>query len=158
VEISGVTASGWVGDLLGQLDAPFHLRNSLRPWIAGRAASVSAARIFVAAIRQALGLGSCLADDMGLGKTVQALALIQSARAENGKGPVLIVCPTSVVGNWQKEAARFAPDLSVLVHHGAGRNKGEAFQEEASRHAVVLSSYSLLHRDIEVLTKIPWSG
>ncbi len=159
VEISGVSASGWVGDLLGQLDgtvpfeefpAPAGLHATLRPY---QQRGYSWLR-FV----KRWGLGSCLADDMGLGKTVQALALIQSARAEKGAGPVLIVCPTSVVGNWQKEATRFAPDLSVLVHHGSGRNKGAAFQEEALRHAVVLSSYSLLHRDIEVLTEIPWSG
>ena len=121
VDISGVTASGWVGDVLGQLDGtvPFEefppppgLHATLRPY---QQRGYSWLR-FV----KRWGLGSCLADDMGLGKTVQALALIQSARGENGQGPVLIVCPTSVVGNWQKEAARFAPDLSVLVHHGAG--------------------------------------
>src|SRR5258708_38241929 len=95
---------------------------------------------------------------MGLGKTIQALALIQREHNENGRRPVLLVCPTSVVGNWQKESARFAPDLPVLVHHGVGRHRGAAFADEASRHALVLSSYSLLHRDLEALTAISWAG
>jgi SNF2 family DNA or RNA helicase len=58
---------------------------------------------------------------MGLGKTVQALALIEREWQTNGKRPTLLVCPTSVIGNWQKEAARFTPDLPVMVHHGVTR-------------------------------------
>jgi SNF2 family DNA or RNA helicase len=71
---------------------------------------------------------------------------------------VLLVCPTSVIGNWQKEAARFTPDLSVLAHHGVTRAKGAAFKEEAARHAIVISSYSLLQRDCEILKEVDWSG
>jgi SNF2 family DNA or RNA helicase len=63
-----------------------------------------------------------------------------------------------VVGNWRKEAARFAPDLPVLVHHGVARTRGPEFLEEAARHALIVSSYSLVHRDIEVLKDVPWSG
>jgi SNF2 family DNA or RNA helicase len=63
-----------------------------------------------------------------------------------------------VVGNWQKEAARFTPDLSVLVHHGLGRRKGPAFRKEAERHALVISSFALLHRDWEALKEVPWAG
>src|SRR5262249_14837458 len=66
--------------------------------------------------------------------------------------------PTSVVGNWRKEASRFAPDLPVLVHHGVSRTRGREFIDEAARHALVISSYSLVHRDIEVLRDVPWAG
>jgi SNF2 family DNA or RNA helicase len=95
---------------------------------------------------------------MGLGKTIQALALIQRDWEANGRQPVLLICPTSVVGNWQKEAARFCPELPVLVHHGGARVKGEAFQNTAGRHAIVVSSYALLHRDLESFQTVPWAG
>ena len=71
------------------------------------------------------GCGGILADDMGLGKTVQVLALLVHEReGGNVADPTLLVCPMSVVGNWQREAERFAPDLRVLVHHGSGRRGG----------------------------------
>src|SRR5262249_37295608 len=62
--------------------------------------------------------GGILADEMGLGKTLQAISLL-ATRA--GSGPHLVVCPTSVIGNWRRELDRFAPDLPVAVHHGANR-------------------------------------
>jgi SNF2 family DNA or RNA helicase len=103
------------------------------------------------------GLGACLADDMGLGKTVQTLALLAREWAVEPR-PSLLICPMSVVGNWQKEAARFTPQLPVLVHHGGQRTKGAAFQKAAAAHALVLSSYGLLHRDFDLLKKVSWSG
>ncbi len=95
---------------------------------------------------------------MGLGKTVMALALLQRDWETRGRRPVLLVCPTSVVGNWQKEAARFAPDLPVMVHHGVSRRRGAAFAQEAGRQAMVISSYALLHRDVDTLKQVPWVG
>lgn len=90
-------------------------------------------------------LGGLLADDMGLGKTVQTLAHIAVLKAEGALDrPVLIVSPTSVLPNWHAEAARFAPDLSVLVLHGANRHGRHA---EMAGHDVVLTSYPLLIRD-----------
>ena len=81
------------------------------------------------------GLGACLADDMGLGKTIQTLALIQrdweQVEGLEARKPVLLVCPTSVINNWRKEAARFTPELSVMVHHGISRKKEEEFKKEA---------------------------
>ncbi len=71
---------------------------------------------------------------------------------------MLLICPMSVVGNWQKEASRFTPDLPVMVHHGVERRKDAAFQEEARKKAMVISSYALLHRDFEILKDVPWSG
>lgn len=110
------------------------------------------------AFLQELGFGGCLADDMGLGKTVQMLALIQQYKLSGGKRPVLLVCPTSVMGNWQKEAARFAPGLSAVVHHGAGRKKNRAFARQAAGHDIVISSYALMYRDGGFVSKVGWGG
>ena len=95
---------------------------------------------------------------MGLGKTIQALALLERDHANGVDRPVLLICPTSVVGNWRKEAARFAPGLPVLVHHGLTRARGEEFAQQAARHALVISTYALMHRDLDLLKEIAWSG
>jgi superfamily II DNA or RNA helicase len=102
-----------------------------------------------------LGLGACLADDMGLGKTVQTLALLQKQWLSK-KQPALLICPTSVTGNWIREAARFTPSLPVLLHHGADRMRGKQFIAKAKKSALVVSSYALLTRDTELLGKVPW--
>ena len=94
------------------------------------------------------GLGGVLADDMGLGKTVQALAALL---ADRGKGPVLVVAPTSVLRNWESEAQRFAPELTVAVMHGAGREK-----LDVQAHDVVITSYALLRLDIDRLAETDW--
>ncbi|TAD79714.1 MAG: DEAD/DEAH box helicase [Oscillatoriales cyanobacterium] len=105
------------------------------------------------------GLGACLADDMGLGKTPSTIAFLLHLR-ERGEltGPVLLVCPTSVLGNWQRELARFAPDLRVLLHHGDRRLKGQALARAAESLDVVLVSYSLVFRDEMTLQAVPWRG
>lgn len=74
------------------------------------------------------------------------------------KKPVLLVCPTSVINNWKKEAARFTPELSVMVHHGTSRKKEEEFKKEAMNHSIVISSYGLLQRDVKFLKGVPWAG
>jgi SNF2 family DNA or RNA helicase len=155
----GVTATGWMADLLAQLEGraafaenppPQGFQGTLRPYQVRGYSWLGFLRRW--------GLGACLADDMGLGKTPQTLALIQHDWQTNGKRPVLVVCPTSVVGNWQKEAARFTPELPVLVHHGTTRSKGGRFKEQAQQQAVVISSYALLHRDFDILKQVPWAG
>jgi len=99
-------------------------------------------------------LGGILADDMGLGKTAQTLAhLLTEKRAGRMDRPSLVVLPTSLVFNWQQEAARFAPDLRVLKLHGADRR--ERFDAIAA-HDVVLTTYPLLARDREALTARSW--
>jgi SNF2 family DNA or RNA helicase len=159
IPFEGVQAGGWVGDLLAQLDGrsafeeiqtPDAFQGTLRPY---QCRGYS----WLAFLRR-WGLGACLADDMGLGKTIQTLALIQRDWHADGKRPVLLICPTSVVGNWQKEAARFTPELPVMVHHGTGRTKDAAFTQEAAGHAIVISSYPLLHRDFEVFKRVDWAG
>jgi SNF2 family DNA or RNA helicase len=159
LEFAGLTATGWVGELLAQLqgqtalqelDTPPAFGGTLRPYqVRGYS--------WLHFLKQ-WGLGACLADDMGLGKTVQTLALIAREWQVNQPGPVLLVCPTSVVGNWQKEAARFTPHLPVLVHHGLGRAKGKTLAKQVQRYALVISSYALLHRDFEALKEVPWAG
>ena len=110
------------------------------------------------------GFGACLADDMGLGKTIQAIALILDwlERAEttgSDKNPILIVCPVSVLGNWRRECNKFAPQLDVVLHHGKTRARDEeSFKAEVSAHDVVLTSYSLLQRDEELLSAASYGG
>ncbi len=95
------------------------------------------------------GFGGVLADDMGLGKTVQALAHITTLKAAKAlKHPVLIVCPTSVLPNWQAELTQFAPKLTVLLWHGATR---KTLSPQIGAQDVILTSYPLLVRDIETL-------
>ena len=95
------------------------------------------------------GLGGLLADDMGLGKTVQILAHLLSQRASRSSGMrTLVVAPTSLMGNWRDEAARFAPDLNVLVLQGADR--GNRF-DQIDDHDLILTTYPLLPRDRDLL-------
>jgi superfamily II DNA or RNA helicase len=97
-----------------------------------------------------LGLGGVLADQMGLGKTIMAIALLA---ARNQDRPHLVVCPTSVVGNWEREFARFAPDVPVVRHHGPDR----AVTRRGFRPGtVVVTSYALLRRDIGLLEDVRW--
>jgi SNF2 family DNA or RNA helicase len=155
----GVTAGGWIGEFLAKLEGrssfeelpvPEKFRGELRPYqIRGYS--------WLGFLKQ-WGLGACLADDMGLGKTVQTLALIQREWQANGKRPTLLVCPTSVINNWRKEAARFTPDLPVMIHHGVARARGAAFKRDSEKHAIVISSYPLLQRDYGASEDVNWAG
>jgi superfamily II DNA or RNA helicase len=100
-----------------------------------------------------LGSGGVLADDMGLGKTVQTIALLLSLKQEKKTKPLraLIVAPTSVVTNWVREIERFGPALSTALWHGAGR-RDQANELESSN--VIITSYALLRRDIDLLKKL----
>jgi superfamily II DNA or RNA helicase len=91
-------------------------------------------------------LGGVLADEMGLGKTVQALATIAAVNDRRPGKPSLVVCPTSLVGNWQAEATRFTPGLKILLLHGPNR---QARFADIARHDLVITSYALLRRDSE---------
>jgi superfamily II DNA or RNA helicase len=96
-------------------------------------------------------LGGILADEMGLGKTVQTLAFL---RAHQGDGPALIVCPTSLVTNWENEARKFTPELKTLVLEGAAR---AARFKSITDADMVITSYALLRRDIDRLRDISFS-
>jgi SNF2 family DNA or RNA helicase len=103
------------------------------------------------------GFGAILADDMGLGKTIELIALLLH-RKECGTldGPVLLICPMSVAGNWMHEVNRFGPALKPLLHHGPGRLSGARFVEAARKHDIVISTYSLLTRDLDALKAVEW--
>ena len=96
-------------------------------------------------------LGGILADEMGLGKTVQALAFL---RAHQGDGPALVVCPTSLVTNWENEARKFTPELKTLVLEGSDRT---ARFKSIADVDMVITSYALLRRDIDTLREINFS-
>ncbi|MGQ4268648.1 SNF2-related protein [Nocardiopsis changdeensis] len=102
-----------------------------------------------------LGLGAVLADDMGLGKTVQLLALLADARPLD-TGPTLLVCPVSLVGNWRREAERFAPDLRVHVQHGPDRPHGNDLARLVGRCDLVITTYGVVSRDTGELAGLPW--
>ena len=159
LEWGGISSADGISDVLGRLgdhtsmediDPPAGFTGNLRPYQRRGYSWLSFLRRW--------GLGGCLADDMGLGKTVQMLALLQLDREAGETRPALLVCPTSVINNWKREAARFAPELRVLVHHGAGRARGEKLGRAAAGHDVVVTSYGLLLRDVAAMRDVQWSG
>jgi superfamily II DNA or RNA helicase len=103
-----------------------------------------------------LGLGACLADDMGLGKTVTLIALHLHRRelvptiSTDKVGPTLVVCPASLLGNWEDEVHRFAPGVPVVRFHGSARDLS------AAGDGFVLTTYGTMRRDAETLAEIPW--
>ena len=100
-----------------------------------------------------LGLGGCLADDMGLGKTITLLALHLHRQPDPATaGPTLVVCPASLLGNWQREAARFAPATPVRRYHGGDRHLKDLADDE-----IVLVTYGVLRRDRQALAETAWS-
>jgi SNF2 family DNA or RNA helicase len=95
-----------------------------------------------------VGLGGCLADDMGLGKTATTLAHLVDR-----PGPHLVVCPLSVVHNWEAECRRFVPARTVVVHHGTDRSLGDGGPDAD----IVITTYGLLPRDVEALSAVHWN-
>jgi len=158
--VDTVEADGWLrplleelaaGEKLPELPAPPGFHGTLRPYQGRGVAWLWFLRRF--------GLGACLADDMGLGKTPQTIAWLLHTREQGGESwPALVICPTSVVGNWQREVERFAPELKTMIHHGADRLVGEAFLQAAAASDLVISSYNLIRRDAETLGKVHWSA
>jgi hypothetical protein len=131
-----------LGSAPEQVGAPPGLAATLRPyqqrglaWLAGMCDS---------------GLGGCLAEDMGLGKTIQIIAL-HLHRRDLKAGPTLVVCPASLLGTWEREIRRFAPDLPVRRFHGGGRHLEDLAVDE-----VVLVTYGVVLRDSGLLARIGW--
>ncbi|HWG61770.1 MAG TPA: SNF2-related protein [Streptosporangiaceae bacterium] len=160
--VVGVDADGWLGDLLsGQAErqlapvpVPRSFHGGLRPYQERGLAWLA----FLANV----GLGGILADDMGLGKGVMMLALLahekesRAAQDSAAGGPTLLVCPMSLVGNWQREAERFTPELSVHVHHGADRLTGDDLTGTLGAADLVLTTYAVAARDAAGLARVPW--
>ncbi|MEX3745309.1 MULTISPECIES: DEAD/DEAH box helicase [Lysinibacillus] len=107
------------------------------------------------------GFGACLADDMGLGKTVQLISyLLHLYETTADTKPSIIICPTSVLGNWQKEIARFAPSLIVHTHYQANRAKEDDFKQlvASEKPHVILSTYGTVSQDAEFLQEVDWAA
>lgn len=156
-----VETEGWLEEMLSSLSAgrlkitpvktPRTFNGKLRPY---QVKGVS----WLAYLNR-FGLGACLADDMGLGKTIELIALLlheRSGKRVKKPAPTLLICPMSVVGNWQKEVERFGPSLKVMVHHGAERLMGKIFAREAKKHDLVISTYALANRDAETFAGVQW--
>ncbi|HEX6039327.1 DEAD/DEAH box helicase, partial [Longimicrobium sp.] len=160
LHVEGVEAEGWLGELLAAaaearvqpVEPPEGFAGTLRPY--------QQRGLSWLAFMDGLGLGACLADDMGLGKTVQLLALLlaRPPRAPKGRKtlPTLLVCPMSLVGNWQREAAKFAPALRVHVHHGGERLTGARLRKAVRGSDLVITTYALAARDREELGGVEW--
>ncbi len=159
--VEEVVTEDWLSDWLerfsqpGKIDVlpqPAGLTGTLRPYQRYGYA-------WLAFFRQ-WGLGACLADDMGLGKTIQTLALLLKEKDFYGQfsPPVLLVAPTSVVTNWEREVRRFAPGLRTLIHQGPGRPRGAAFEQALGNVDVVLTSYALIRQDAEMMQAVRWHG
>ncbi|HEY2062178.1 MAG TPA: DEAD/DEAH box helicase [Amycolatopsis sp.] len=154
--VTDVSADGWVGDVLAgrvhqtlqPVEVPPSFRATLRPYQERGVAWL--------AFMSALGLGACLADDMGLGKTVQTLALEAVERADHERKPTLVLCPMSLVGMWQREAANFAPALRVHAHHGSARAHGDALAEQIAAADLVVTTYATAARDADELATFEW--
>ena len=115
------------------------------------------------------GFGACLADDMGLGKTIQVISYLLSIQGNpaanqddlsemEATDAALIIAPTSVLGNWQKELERFAPSLKVALYYGAQRPKGEDFIALTKQYDVVLTTYGMSHIDFDDLKSVYWNS
>jgi len=158
--VGGVTADGWIGEFLDRLaeggtiepiPQPEAFSGTLRPYQQRGLSWLS----FLARN----GCGACLADDMGLGKTIQVIAYLL-AEEERGctAAPALLVCPTSIVGNWQREFDRFSPNLAVTVHHGSNRAADDAFVAQVGTSDVVITTYQVAVRDRDLLESTDWNS
>ncbi len=157
--VHGVAADDWIAEWLQKFDQTDRLEQLLQP--TGLNAQLRPYQLYgyswLSFFRR-WGLGACLADDMGLGKTIQTIALLLREKELLGElpAPTLLVCPTSVVTNWEREIQRFAPSLRAFVHRGAGRLRGEEFIQMAQSHDIVLTSYPLARLDAEMMQAIAW--
>ncbi|MEL7433895.1 MAG: DEAD/DEAH box helicase, partial [Chloroflexota bacterium] len=160
IDIDQAEVTGWLEDVFDRLrhpdgahipEKPDGLYANLRPY-------QERGFGWLTQMRQ-MRLGACLADDMGLGKTLQTIALwVYERQQMHVAMPALLVCPTSVVGNWRHEIRRFAPELSTMTHHGSHRIADpEAFKKAIQDVDVVITSYALMRRDRDLLEQIAWS-
>ena len=151
------TGSTWFTSLLGGQDRPAPERVEIPDTVHAHLREYQRRGVDWLDFMSRNNLGAVLADDMGLGKTLQLLALLAvEHEADRVQGPTLVVAPTSVVGNWAREAARFVPDLDVVVHHGSGRAKGMELVEKLSGADLVITSYGVVGRDARELALVEW--
>ncbi|HEX5553576.1 MAG TPA: SNF2-related protein, partial [Chitinophagaceae bacterium] len=98
--------------------------------------------------------GGILADDMGLGKTLQALSFLQHFKNEKGRCLSLVVCPTTLIYNWENEICKFTPELTYHIHHGPARTRSV---EELEKSNIVITTYGTLRSDIQLLMKLAFN-
>lgn len=128
---------------ISEIEPPDHLKSILRPYqVAGYQ--------WLNYLRE-IKWGGILADDMGLGKTVQALSFLDHFREEYGKLKALVVCPTTLIYNWENEIRKFTPKLTYRIHHGAARTR---VKEELTDHEITITTYGTLRSDIKLLMSV----
>ncbi|MDI6601214.1 MAG: SNF2 helicase associated domain-containing protein [Thermoanaerobacteraceae bacterium] len=144
-------ADGTYRDMVGRLKKPENLDFALPDSLAGVLRPYQERGFKWLKTLTAYDLGGILADDMGLGKTLQGLALLLSEKEEHNLygRPAVVVCPTSLVYNWESEAKRFTPSLNVMVISG-NRSERERMIADADGYDLVVTSYPLIRRDIEL--------
>ncbi len=126
-----------------EIPAPDHLQPILRPYqVAGYQ--------WLSYLND-VGWGGILADDMGLGKTVQALTMLEYYRGLTGGLKAIVVCPTTLIYNWQNEVKKFTPSLSYMIHHGNTRTRD---LDELQQNNIIITTYGTLRSDIQLLLKI----
>ena len=128
-----------------KVQPPKHLRKVLRPY------QVTGFQWLH--FLQEAGWGGILADDMGLGKTVQALAALEHFEDQHGTLKALVVCPTSLLYNWENEIKKFTPHLNYFIHHGAQRTR---LADDLKDHHIIITTYGTLRSDIMVLSSLPF--
>ena len=145
--------SGWAAALMGKAATTATEPVTKPPGFVGELRSYQAEALAWLGFLDSVELGGCLALDMGLGKTPTVLAHLARTK---GAGPALVVAPPAVVGNWAAEAAKFAPGLVVVVHHGASRGSAEELAAEVAGADVVITTYGTAVRDVEALEAHAW--
>ena len=126
-----------------EIEPPLHLKTILRPYqVAGYQWLNYLSEV---------NWGGILADDMGLGKTVQALSFMDHFKAEHGTLKGLVVCPTTLIYNWENEIKKFTPNLTYRIHHGGARTRN---REELIDHDVTITTYGTLRSDIKLLLSV----
>lgn len=150
-----ITNGQWLSSLLNNLRHPEHIRNvkvpeevqaNLRPYQKVGYEWLS--------YMDTLGFGACLADDMGLGKTLQVLTYLTRIRDTRENAKVLLIAPASLLGNWQKEAEKFVPDLDICLLHGI--SKSTVNLELHNDHFLYITTYGMANRLVEALEEIHW--
>ncbi|HEX7902907.1 MAG TPA: SNF2-related protein [Chitinophagaceae bacterium] len=126
-----------------EVDPPDNLKNILRPY--------QVAGFHWLNYLTEINWGGILADDMGLGKTVQALSFMDHFKSVNGNLKALVVCPTTLIYNWENEIKKFTPNLTYRIHHGGTRTR---IKEELVDHDVTITTYGTLRSDIKLLLSV----
>ncbi len=148
-----VEGSGWATDLLDKARLVSTDPVTRPEGFQGELRSYQAEALAWLGYLEATELGGCLALDMGLGKTPTVLAHL---RRTQGEGAALVIAPPAVVGNWAAEAARFTPELEVVVHHGASRAEAHELDRVFDGVDLVITTYGTAVRDVEALSGLTW--